>query len=105
MTTILAEGGKDWTMWCKIGDGLFTSTDIGIPTASFPSILYPGNATSEDIETLLQDYGAVLDYPASIYGAELYSTYPDAKYILVSYCYIEICVLIAHCGIRPPEIL
>ena len=44
-----------------------------------------GDATSEEIQTLLQPYGAVLDYPAAMYGPELYSTYPDAKYILVRF--------------------
>jgi hypothetical protein len=46
---------------------------------------HPGDATNQDIETLLQHYGAVLDYPAAMYGPELYSTYPDAKYILVRF--------------------
>ena len=49
-----------------------------------------GNGTKEDIEALLQGYGSVLDCPAAMYSAELYSVYPDAKYILVSLASIYI---------------
>lgn len=85
MTTIIEGGEKDLAMWCKIGEGLF----IQIPTVN--QLLnwwlhyHLGDATSEDIKTLLQHYGAVLDYPAAMYGPELYSMYPDAKYILVRF--------------------
>ena len=85
MTTILKGGGKDFAMWCKIGDGLFIQFEVPTSNQLLDRWLhYPlGDATSEDIKTLLQDYGAVLDYPAAMYGPELYSIYPDAKYILV----------------------
>jgi hypothetical protein len=87
MTTIIEGGDKDLAMWSKIGEGLF----IQVPTVNQLRILnwwlhyHLGDATTEDIKTLLQPYGTVLDYPAAMNGPELYSTYPDAKYILVRY--------------------
>ena len=32
MTTIIKEGGKDFAMWCKIGDGRFIQLEV--PTAN-----------------------------------------------------------------------
>jgi Sulfotransferase domain len=42
-----------------------------------------GTASKEDMEAILRDHGAALDYPVGIAFAELYAAYPDAKYILV----------------------
>ncbi|KIJ48060.1 hypothetical protein M422DRAFT_205687 [Sphaerobolus stellatus SS14] len=41
-------------------------------------------ATSNDIRALLDDYAAILDYPAIMFPELLYETYPDAKYILTT---------------------
>ncbi|KAF8587165.1 hypothetical protein K439DRAFT_862684 [Ramaria rubella] len=63
MSVVFREDCEDMATWCKVGEG---------------------NATMEDIRSLLDPYGSILDYPAAIYGQELYAAYPDAKYILTT---------------------
>ncbi|KAF8584194.1 hypothetical protein K439DRAFT_1346663 [Ramaria rubella] len=61
--TISLEGGTDMPTWIKIGNG---------------------EGTLDDFHSLLDRFGAVLDYPAAMYTAELYTAYPDAKFILTT---------------------
>ncbi|GJJ15986.1 hypothetical protein Clacol_010265 [Clathrus columnatus] len=43
-----------------------------------------GIGSLEDIHTIFDSYGSILDYPAVCYFEELYKAYPDAKYILTT---------------------
>ncbi|KAF8583144.1 hypothetical protein K439DRAFT_1661425 [Ramaria rubella] len=62
MSTIVhVSGAEDLPKWRKIGDG---------------------EGTPEDIQSILDNYGSVLDYPAAMYGKELLAAYPEAKFIL-----------------------
>jgi hypothetical protein len=107
MSAIVQEGGKDFPAWFKIGDGrsrpslnIYGKSDTRSGT---------GNSKPEDFDALFRGYGSVLDYPAAMYPAELYTAYPDAKYILVGLVFSPLCspslaYKDAECYHRPPEI-
>lgn len=81
MKTLVDElDGKDFPIWHKFAIGMFGKQHC---FQLYIDALIIGEGTIEEMDAVLHDYGAVLDYPPAMYYAELYATYPDAKFILV----------------------
>jgi Sulfotransferase domain len=67
--------------WTMLSRGMF-SASYHSQDRQTPNPI-TGTASNEDMESILRDRGALLDYPVGIAFAEVYAAYPDAKCILV----------------------
>ncbi|KAF8518515.1 hypothetical protein BU17DRAFT_90840 [Hysterangium stoloniferum] len=73
------------SVWTAFGPSyhLLVNPDPGKDDATWFRIP-EGDSGPEVWDDLLKDYQSIMDYPAAIFGRELYAAYPDAKFILVA---------------------